>query len=277
MWERKELKQRAKACLKLYYWPAVLVVLIASVLGGSSGFTMPAASGGNVAESVETITELPEVYPSDPDISYEYEEESVPAPEEGAPVSGGDTAQNAALAIGVGILVVILAVAAAIGAGFSFFVSNPVSVGSCRYFMESRQVMRSAGVGKLFWAFGCGSYLKTVKTMFFRDLYIFLWTLLLVIPGIVKHYQYYLVPYILSENPDMDTRQVLDISRSMMEGNKFRVFVLELSFIGWLILGTLLCGVGTIFVAPYIEATKAELYAVLRCGAQPAGLKGFEV
>ena len=63
----------------------------------------------------------------------------------------------------------------------------------------------------------------------------------------------------------------------MMEGNKFRVFVLELSFIGWLILGTLLCGVGTIFVAPYIEATKAELYAVLRCGAQPAGLKGFEV
>ena len=64
MWERKELKQRAKACLKLYYWPAVLVVLIASVLGGSSGFTMPAASGGNVAESVETITELPEAYPS---------------------------------------------------------------------------------------------------------------------------------------------------------------------------------------------------------------------
>ena len=47
MWERKELKQRAKACLKLYYWPAVRVVLIASVLGGSSGFTMPAASGGN--------------------------------------------------------------------------------------------------------------------------------------------------------------------------------------------------------------------------------------
>lgn len=272
MWERKELKQRAKACLKLYYWPAVLVVLIASVLGGSSGFTMPAASGGNVAESVETITELPEADPSDLGISYEYEEESVPAP-----VSGGDTAQNAALAAGVVILLVILAVAAAIGAGFSFFVSNPVSVGSCRYFMESRQVMRSAGVGKLFWAFGCGSYLKTVKTMFFRDLYIFLWTLLLVIPGIVKYYQYYLVPYILSENPDMDTRQALDVSRSMMEGNKFRVFVLELSFIGWLILGTLLCGVGTIFVAPYIEATKAELYAVLRCGAQPAGLKGFEV
>ena len=63
MWERKELKQRAKACLKLYYWPAVLVVLIASVLGGSSGFTMPGASGGNEAESVETITKLPEVDP----------------------------------------------------------------------------------------------------------------------------------------------------------------------------------------------------------------------
>ena len=276
MWERKELKQRAKACLKLYYWPAVLVVLIASVLGGSSGFTMPAASGGNVAESVETITELPEVYPSDSDISYEYEEESVPAPEEGAPVSGGDTAQNAALAIGVGILVVVLAVAAAIGAGFSFLYPTPCRLEAAATYGEpAGDAFRRRGKAVL--GLRLRQLLKTVKTMFFRDLYIFLWTLLLVIPGIVKHYQYYLVPYILSENPDMDTRQALDVSRSMMEGNKFRVFVLELSFIGWLILGTLLCGVGTIFVAPYIEATKAELYAVLRCGAQPASLKGFEV
>ena len=128
MWERKELKQRAKACLKLYYWPAVLVVLIASVLGGSSGFTMPAASGGNVAESVETITELPEAYPSDLGISYEYEEESVPAP-----VSGGDTAQNAALAAGVVILLVILAVAAAIGAHRDWEAARRSPLGSILY------------------------------------------------------------------------------------------------------------------------------------------------
>ncbi len=159
---------------------------------------------------------------------------------------------------------------------FLFFVSNMVRVGMCRYFMESRQRQASAGADRLFFAFRGGRYWNVVKTMFMRDLFVLLWTFVFIIPGLVKAYQYAMTPYILSENPDMNWREVLDLSRDMMKQQKWSVFVLDLSFMGWEILGSLLCGIGMLFLAPYIEATYAELYGVLRTGAEPGLLKGFE-
>ena len=97
-----------------------------------------------------------------------------------------------------------------------------------------------------------------------KDLIIFGWTLLLIIPGIIKTYQYAMVPYILAEYPDMDYRSALDQSRNMMDGHKFQFFVLQLSFIGWEILGILACCIGIIFVLPYENATYAEYYEELK-------------
>ena len=68
-----------------------------------------------------------------------------------------------------------------------------------------------------------------------------------------------MVPYILAENPDMKTMEVLRLSKEMMDGQKWNAFVLGLSFLGWQLLGTLLCGIGTFFVQPYVDATFAEL------------------
>ena len=82
---------------------------------------------------------------------------------------------------------------------YTIFVGNAVSVGGCRYFMENREHQTSAS--KVFYGFQNGRYGNVVKTMFFRDLFILLWTLLLIVPGIIKSYSYRLVPYILSENP----------------------------------------------------------------------------
>ena len=84
------------------------------------------------------------------------------------------------------------------------------------------------------------------------------------IPGIIKHYEYYMVPYLVAEYPDMDSREVFRLSKEMMDGNKLDTWVLELSFIGWYLLGLLICCVGMIFVEPYVEATMAELYLKLR-------------
>ncbi|MDD2375765.1 MAG: DUF975 family protein [Eubacteriales bacterium] len=81
---------------------------------------------------------------------------------------------------------------------------------------------------------------------------------------VVKSYSYHLVPWILADNPAIGARRALTLSKTLTRGNKFEMFVLDLSFIGWYLLGLLLCCVGVIFVTPYYTATHTELYAVLR-------------
>ena len=108
--------------------------------------------------------------------------------------------------------------------------------------------------------------------MFVTELFIFLWSLLLLIPGIYKTYQYYMVPYILSDNPNIPGARARSISRAMTDGEKLNIFLLELSFIGWYLLGGLCLGIGVFFVNPYYEATKAELYIYLRDRAIQTGM-----
>jgi hypothetical protein len=119
---------------------------------------------------------------------------------------------------------------------YGVFVANPLSVGKSRFFLEHR--LRRPSVGLVFWPFSSGSYLNVVKATFMQVLIIALWSLLLIVPGIVKSYQYALVPYILAENPGLSWRRALDLSRSMTDGCKFDIFVLQLSFIGWYLLAS---------------------------------------
>lgn len=95
------------------------------------------------------------------------------------------------------------------------------------------------------------------------NLYIFLWFLLLIIPGIIKSYEYMFIPYLLAENPDMDIKEVFKKSKEMTNNQKGNMFVLDLSFIGWYFLGALII-IGAVFVAPYHEATRAQLYFELK-------------
>ena len=114
--------------------------------------------------------------------------------------------------------------------------------------------------------------MNVVKTSFMKQLFIYLWSLLLVIPGIVKSYQYSMVDYIMCENPNMDYHRALELSKAMTDGENWHIFVTQLSFIGWYLLGVLLCCIGVYFVSPYYEATMAELYTVLRTKAFNQGL-----
>ncbi|MBR5872834.1 MAG: DUF975 family protein, partial [Oscillospiraceae bacterium] len=163
--------------------------------------------------------------------------------------------------------------------GWSAFVAGPVIVGKNRYFMEHRGF--GSRFERIFWAFRNGRYLNVVKIMFWREIKIFLWSLLFIIPGIIKAYEYSMVPYILSENPNISCDRAFELSKQMTKGEKWKIFVLDLSFIGWRILGVLLCCVGGIFVEPYYEATFAELYQVMRekahglCFSDYSELPGF--
>jgi hypothetical protein len=101
--------------------------------------------------------------------------------------------------------------------------------------------------------------------MFFMNLYKALWSLLFVIPGIIKGYEYRMIPYILAENPELDKNTVFRLSKEMMDGEKWDAFVLDISFIGWILLSLCTCGLLSVFyVSPYINMTSAQLYETLK-------------
>lgn len=91
-------------------------------------------------------------------------------------------------------------------------------------------------------------------------LFTFLWSLLFVIPGIVKSYSYSMAYFLKIDHPEYTATQAIDESRRIMNGHKMRLFLLDLSFIGWLILGSLCFGIGTLWVNAYMQASRAEFY-----------------
>lgn len=137
-----------------------------------------------------------------------------------------------------------------------------LEIGGRRFFIKASEgVVDFNSIG---YAFREERYSNIIKVMFFRGLYIFLWSLLLIIPGIIKAYAYRFVPYILAENPGMGVDEALYLSERMTDGEKFNIFILDLSFMGWYFVGALAFGIGVFFVNPYVDATNAELYKVLK-------------
>lgn len=236
MWTRTLLKTNAKQVLSRNYWMALLVCLIASLLAGGARSAVPTLS------LKFSNRFLPYRYGN----FYGFSEYSI---------------FGALVAVFLGFTALFLLFAIL----FTVFVGGPVRVGKCRYFMESR--VGDAPFTTVFSVFSGPAYRNVVKVMFMKNLYIFLWSLLFVIPGIYKGYQYSMVDYLLAENPYMSYQRALDLSRQMTEGEKMNIFILDISFFGWLFLGGIIFAFGVIFVNPYIEATYGELYAALRAKA----------
>ena len=99
---------------------------------------------------------------------------------------------------------------------------------------------------------------------FFMGLYTFLWSLLFAIPGLIKSYAYSMTPFIMSENPQMSASEAITASKELMDGHKWDLFCLALSFIGWDLLCLLTLGIGNIFLRPYREAAYAAFYCSIR-------------
>lgn len=232
-WNRKELKEKAKLRLKANYWKAVLVGLITVLLGGA------ASSSYEFSSRADSITES----------GSSYLDGIVKIPLAGI------------IAIGFFILIFML-IAVVIGLLLKAVFFNPLEIGQDRFF--HRDLEEKAEVKEVCYAFDRG-YKNCVKVMFFRDLYTVLWSLLFIVPGIVKAYEYRMIPYILGENPNMEMSEVFAMSKQMMTGNKWRAFVLDLSFILWEILAACTLGILSIFyVGPYRCLTCAGLYQALK-------------
>ena len=104
---------------------------------------------------------------------------------------------------------------------------------------------------------------KFVSTLLVM-LYTFLWSLLFIIPGIVKSYSYAMTPYILLDRPELSATDAIKESEKMMNGHKMELFILDLSFIGWILLSMLTCGILVLYVEPYMMATKSAFYLELK-------------
>lgn len=144
---------------------------------------------------------------------------------------------------------------------FSLLVTTVIEVGLDYYFIRNHY--GEARVGNLFHGFGPG-YLNIVGVQFVTGIIIVLWSLLFVIPGIMASYKYRMVPYLLSENPHMDGKEARQLSAQMTDGQKWDIFVLDLSFLGWYLVGLICFIVGVFLIPPYQYATDAELYITLR-------------
>ncbi len=144
-----------------------------------------------------------------------------------------------------------------------FCICYLLRVGATRFFV--RNIQERARVRELLEPFRNGCSLSTIIAMFATQLLIMLWSLLLIVPGVIRSYDYYLVPFLLAERPDMKGREARSLSREWMRGYKRRLFVMDLSFAGWILLEIATLGIAGIFyVTPYINSAHAEFYVFLR-------------
>ncbi len=282
MWNRAELKGKAKFSFKRNYWKSVLISLLLTLIvgGGGTGASSAASSfrsGMDNGYHSSQDSDYSDIYDYD---EYDYDdyddyEGSINDFKQGFKEGMSDYSPvgwMATLAIfGITFIIIFILIMTAVIL-IDVFICNPVEVGCKRYFL--RNLNEKAQVGNIGYAFD-NNYKNITKTMFFRDLYTVLWTLLLIIPGIVKSYEYQMIPYLLAENPQMTKEQAFAESKRMMTGQKWRAFVLDLSFIGWNILSALTLGIlGIFYVQPYMDATHAALYEALRYG-NPYGAPNY--
>lgn len=140
------------------------------------------------------------------------------------------------------------------------FVYNPLECGKYRFYLLN--IESNQKISTILYYFS-HDYQNVVKIMFLTNLKIYLWTLLFIIPGIIKSLEYSMIPYIIAENSSISSKDVFERSKALTNGFKMDMFVLDLSFMGWMLLGIIVI-VGLPFINPYIDGTIAELYVSLK-------------
>jgi len=281
-------KSNAWNTMKKVYWWAVLLCFLAALLG--AGTFKSSGGGGSIGSGSSGSTSSYSQSASKQDWNKVLEEIKSKT-DSGNPLSGSDIDElveeiskdddaMAGLIVAMYIVIIylivfipIILIVAAIAAIFRLLVSYPVTVGKYHYFLHVEDDENSKkSMLDLFHVFKTTRYGYTVLKMFLVELYVALWTMLFIIPGIIKKYSYFMVPYLTAENPKIDSKRAFEISKQAMSGNKWNLFVLQLSFLGWELLAVLTCGLGFIFLSPYYEAAMSEFYKLVKSQALEKGI-----
>lgn len=150
----------------------------------------------------------------------------------------------------------------------TIFIAAPLSVAFANSFKEYFLFDNQNIAGNM-WTKFTDNYLHKMLGKFLADLKVALWSLLFFIPGIIMAFAYAMTPYILEDNPEISAWDASTKSREMMKGHKFDLFYLYLSFIGWGILAILTCGIGFIWLIPYMQLAEVSFYNDLKGGSDP--------
>ncbi|MEG0918575.1 MAG: DUF975 family protein [Anaerovoracaceae bacterium] len=292
MWKRSELKKGSKSNLKRNYKATVVVCFILAILmvdyGASvSGITSYSVEKETTEQVVHQITTgsigdtIVSTETPNADITEKATKGVLASVVNSATstihmLSGiktmvfGIIQRNYVLAFLVGILSIL------IGILYSIFLKNTLKIGERRFFLESR-VYEKSRLTRLFYTFTERKTGHVALVMLIRDLCLMLWTITIVM-GPIKTYEYKMIPYILAENPDATWTEAHTISKKMMKGNKWKAFILDVTFILWKILEVITLGlVGIFFLNPYIRGTEAELFVSLRFDYIEAKKEGYEL
>ncbi len=226
MLNSKQLRLKARESLKGKYWKAFWVSIVTGIIYSLG------VSCISFGESVSQILTM--VKPEEMDFT---------------------------MKLGAQVIAGIAIVSLVIGLILDIFVGSPILIGSCNYYIKN--TYSNPSFGSAFAPFKV-RYGRNIWTMLVMGIKLILWTLLFVVPGIIKIFEYSIIPYILADDEEISTKDAFKKARAMMKGNKWRLFKLEFSFIGWMLLCVLTLGIGTFFLTPYIEAATAEFYAELK-------------
>ncbi len=226
MLKSKDLRAKAWESLKGKYWLAFVVLLVLGLLE-SIGLSLLSFSQ-NLMDVVNMVD------PSELDATME---------------------------VGAIVIVVLASVCTIVGALVSIFVGSATTVGLCNYFIKntySKPSFKDAFSGFKV------KYGRNIGTLLLVGIKTVLWTFLFIVPGIIKSSEYLIIPYILADDPEISSKDAFKKAKQMMMGNKWRLFKLDISFIGWYILCVLTLGIGTFFLLPYSNAAIAEFYVELK-------------
>lgn len=266
---RSELKARGKAAFKANYWKTVLVGLLLMIALGSFGVSVTQSVDvdelfdPNPAQSqsinVEDIDPLANEDFDATDINQDF----------GFLLNDQETTSSkpAGNRLKESVNTTTLGTASGLSFILSLFLLRPLEV-SCRNFFK-KNLYEKAELDELNKGF-VPKYWNNVFTMFVRSLFDALGFLCFIIPGFVVSYGLDMVPYILADNPGIGIMDAIKASWEMMKGYKWKLFVFDLSFIGWIILDILTLGIlGIFYVNPYIGSSHAAFYEALKAEHNP--------
>lgn len=225
-----DFRAKAREALSGNWGKAIGVGFVAALLGAGTLAAKASGGGGGSAE-IESISELNGIIPVEFQVAY----------------------------LAILSLVGFIATAFAL---LHFVIGGAVTLGYVKFNLKmvDKEEASFADLFSEFHRFGVGFFMQLLRTLF-----TVLWSMLFIIPGIYASYGYAMTPYILLENPEMTANQAIAKSKELMDGNRWRLFCLEISFIGWNLLSVLFTfGLGYIVLVPYMEASYAAFYREIK-------------
>ena len=259
MWDRKELKAKGKAAYNANKVACIIAALILMIAGGlgSGSTTSPSVTVRNQLNNNDQVVE-----------SYDDSQSgnnAVTVEVNGQDLDIGESDNIVPVIAVSSVMLFLILIIGTVGLMVLALVLNPLHVGARKFFIQNASdpetKVDGMNVGSVFGK----NYRDIVFSMLGTQLINLLWGLLLVIPGIYKAYCWRLVPFIIADEPDISGKEARARSASMMNGSKWASFVLDLSFIGWKLVGAITFGiVNIVFTNPYEAATDTELYLTLK-------------